>query len=68
MTAHSSLTLGQRRRLDKGTMVPAFRHTDRAPSEPFPFASHRPLSEAWSLTADEASTARDEAMLARNAG
>jgi hypothetical protein len=47
MTAHSSLTLGQRRRLDKGTMVPAFRHTDRAPREPFPFASHRPLSEIW---------------------
>lgn len=65
---HSTLTLGQRRRLDKGAMEPAFRHMDRVPSETFPFASHRSLSEVWGLTPDEASAAGDCAMLERNAG
>jgi hypothetical protein len=65
---HHPLTLGQRLRINQGSMVPCFRHMDRAPSDPFPFASHRALSEVWGLTPDQTSAASDAAMLERNAG
>jgi hypothetical protein len=67
MTAHP-LTLGQRLRIDKGAMEPCFRHMDRSPSDPFPFASHRALSEVWGMSSHEVMVARDEVSLERNAG
>lgn len=57
MNQHSPLTLGQRLRIEKGAMEPAFRHLDRVPAEPFPFASHRPLSDVWGLSAEEVAEA-----------